>query len=53
MFLFVQIHMLRKRTEEAVAVPNHVDCLPTVVVENSEAKTQLGVVDGRVVDGRR
>ena len=45
--LFVPIHLLRKRTEEAVAATAHVHCLPTVGFESSEATTQLGVVDGR------
>jgi hypothetical protein len=43
MFLFVRIHLLRKRTEEAVAVTDHVHLPPTVGLESSEATTQLGI----------
>ena len=46
--LFVPIHLLRKRMEEAVAVPAHVHCLPTVGLEIIEATTQLGTSELRL-----
>ena len=43
--LFSPTQLLRKRTEEAVAITAHVHCLPTVGLESSEANMQVSVVN--------